>query len=211
MTFALCFSCGNTKFGAVCPCEKCGVASTGDAGLDIAFSDHHISSKTIGQFGDVIQSIQTMDEDPMVRFWVFMRFITEYHGDILSAQPPDDFADRVDAVYSKASFPTITVEPGITRPSESGPETTIAIPVALVDAYEEQYELFGGLASVEVKLLDGTIHRHVILAKTGAGRDLILGGDHPNLSASDIDGLRATRGCFLSFRRRPWVSATGVQ
>jgi len=39
MSLALCFNCGNVKFGALCECDKCGIASTGDMDLDILFSD----------------------------------------------------------------------------------------------------------------------------------------------------------------------------
>jgi len=46
VTWALCLNCGEVKFGAICPCPKCNVESTGDMNLDIAFSDHHMAKET---------------------------------------------------------------------------------------------------------------------------------------------------------------------
>ena len=38
MTMALCFNCGDIKFGAICPCPKCQAESSGDMELDIRAS-----------------------------------------------------------------------------------------------------------------------------------------------------------------------------
>src|SRR5947208_1440674 len=62
MTWALCFNCGATKFGASCPCPECQRASTGDMGLDIAFSDHHWSEATLKAFGEVVRSLRRVGE-----------------------------------------------------------------------------------------------------------------------------------------------------
>src|SRR3712207_2549830 len=98
MTMALCFNCGETKFGAICPCPKCGVASTGDVQLDIAFSDHHMSKKTIAAFGDAVRAIAAVEADPPVRFWTFIAFVSRRHGDeILKADVPPELAERVEA------------------------------------------------------------------------------------------------------------------
>ena len=65
MTIALCFNCGHMKFGAICPCPECRIASTGNMNLDIAFSDHWMSVDTIRAFGEVIRAIRRVcDDDP---------------------------------------------------------------------------------------------------------------------------------------------------
>src|ERR1043166_2953476 len=71
MTMALCLSCGSTKLGAFNPCSNCRAGPSGDKDLDILFSDHRMSARTIEQFGQVIRAIQGATADPEVRFWVF--------------------------------------------------------------------------------------------------------------------------------------------
>jgi hypothetical protein len=110
MTMALCFNCGHTKFGALCPCPECNVASTGDMNLDIAFSDHHMSVATIGAFGEVVRAIRRVCEDDQLRFWSFIRFVSVHHGDILGVQMPPEQAAECDAVLVRAQPPPVTVE-----------------------------------------------------------------------------------------------------
>ena len=54
MTWALCFNCGELKFGAYCPCPECQVASTGDMNLDLLFSDHYLTRATLGALGEMV-------------------------------------------------------------------------------------------------------------------------------------------------------------
>lgn len=113
MTMALCFNCGHTKFGAICPCPECGVASTGDMNLDITFSDHCMSVTTIGAFGAVIRAIRQTCEDKELRFWAFIRFVSIHHSDILSVQIPPEQAAACDAVLARAHPPPVWVEPSL--------------------------------------------------------------------------------------------------
>ncbi len=55
MTWALCHGCGGTKFGAIVPCPECHLDSTGNFEMDVRFSDHHISHRTINEFGAVLK------------------------------------------------------------------------------------------------------------------------------------------------------------
>ena len=45
MTIAICFACGAIKFGALCPCEKCGTTpkSEDEIAVSLLMSDHHMS------------------------------------------------------------------------------------------------------------------------------------------------------------------------
>src|SRR4051794_1647899 len=72
MTWALCFNCGETKFGALCPCPSCQEGSTGDINLDIAFSDHHMAVETIKEFGEVVRAIRRACDEDELRFWSFI-------------------------------------------------------------------------------------------------------------------------------------------
>ncbi len=68
MTWALCFNCDKVKFGAICPCLKCEVKSTGDINLDIAFSDHNMTKETLEDFGKVVGTIHSRCDDSELCF-----------------------------------------------------------------------------------------------------------------------------------------------
>jgi hypothetical protein len=110
MTWALCFNCGTTKFGAICPCPECVVGSTGDMGLDIAFSDHHMSEATLKAFGEVVCSIRRVCEDDQLRFWSFIHYVSTRHPEILGVDMAADKRDRCEEVVARANPPPVTVE-----------------------------------------------------------------------------------------------------
>lgn len=110
MTLALCFNCGETKFGAFCPCAKCHVGSSGDLGLDIAFSDHSMSVATIEAFGKVIVAIRAVCDDDGLRFWSFLRYISLNHSDILRIEQAADAEAKCDEVLARAHPPPVVVE-----------------------------------------------------------------------------------------------------
>lgn len=123
MTMALCFNCGHTKFGAICPCPECQVASTGDMGLDIAFSDHRMSVATLGAFGDVVRAIRRVCDDDQLRFWSFIRYVSVHHPDILGFDQPAEQQAACDAVLARARPPAVAVaeSPRSTALHSSGP------------------------------------------------------------------------------------------
>jgi hypothetical protein len=110
MTLALCFNCGATKLGAICPCPKCEFASTGDMNLDIVFSDHNLSVATLEAFGAVVASIRRVCDDDQLRFWSFIHYISTTHSEILGVNMPEDLRERCEAVVSRANPPLVTVE-----------------------------------------------------------------------------------------------------
>ena len=124
MTMALCFNCGHTKFGALLPCSECGAGSTGNMGLDIAFSDHHMSGGTIEGFGNVIRAINRVCEDHSLRARSFIRYVSNEHSDILTMDVPPDEAAQCDEVLKRAQPPKVTVEESeearFRRDSEAG-------------------------------------------------------------------------------------------
>ena len=110
MTWALCFNCGGTKFGAICPCPDCDVASSGDMELDIAFSDHHMSVDTLKSFGEVVRSIRQVCDDDALRFWSFIRYVSTNHSDILGVTLEPELQTRCDAVLAHAQPTPVVVE-----------------------------------------------------------------------------------------------------
>lgn len=79
MTEALCLHCGTIKFGAICPCGECGVASSGDMELDIAFSDHCVSADTLIRFGTVIRKIRTTCANEEIVAWSFLAYVSVHY------------------------------------------------------------------------------------------------------------------------------------
>ena len=109
MTYALCFNCGSTKFGALVPCRECNGAASGNMDLDIAFSDHVISEATIGAFGDVIKAIRLSCDDDDLRFWAFVRYVSVHHPDILQIKQPEAEQQECDGILTRASPLEVTV------------------------------------------------------------------------------------------------------
>jgi hypothetical protein len=58
MTMAVCFKCGEIKFGAFCPCSKCASAprSEDDLALSLAMTDHYFDMPALEQMGKRIKS-----------------------------------------------------------------------------------------------------------------------------------------------------------
>ncbi len=106
---ALCFNCGEVKFGAICPCPGCAVASSGDMALDIAFSDHFYDVETLKEFGSVIRAIQSASEDPSTRFWAFIHYISEQHPGILKANLKPEMSARLADVLRGVVLPPVTI------------------------------------------------------------------------------------------------------
>jgi hypothetical protein len=107
---ALCFHCGQTKFGAICPCPDCGVSSTGNIQLDIAFSDHHLSVATIGAFGEVVRALRRVCPDDKDRFWAFIQYVSTHHPDILLIESPAEEGARLARIAALANPPPVVIE-----------------------------------------------------------------------------------------------------
>lgn len=109
MMMALCFSCGEVKFGALCPCPVCQVESSGDMELDIAFNDHNCAVETLHEFGAVIRCIGTEAKDPETRFWTFIHYVSNNHPSILKAEPQPHLRDEVERVLRSIVLPAVTL------------------------------------------------------------------------------------------------------
>ena len=113
MTMALCLNYSHTKFGALLPCPECGAGSTGNMGLDIAFSDHHMSGGSIEGFGKVIRATNHVCDAESVRARSFIRYVSNEHSDILTIDLPPDKAAESDEVLKRARPPKVTVEESV--------------------------------------------------------------------------------------------------
>ena len=111
MTWALCLNCGEVKFGAICPCPKCSVASTGDMNLDIAFSDHHVARESLEQLGQVVAAIQRASSDRQLCFWTFIRYVAIHHPSILGVDLKPEVQLKCDELLRQIVIPEFTMRP----------------------------------------------------------------------------------------------------
>lgn len=108
MTYNLCFHCAQVKYGGIfVPCPACGGANTGDWDLDVLFSDHQLSVTALEGFAGVRKSIHAVSDDPEIRHWAFILFVSRNHPSMLSVTLQPDFAKRVEAVLEVADPPTV--------------------------------------------------------------------------------------------------------
>jgi hypothetical protein len=111
MTWALCLNCGEVKFGAICPCPKCQVSSTGDMQLDIAFSDHHLGRQSLEQLGAVVAAIHRVSSDEQLCFWTVIRYISLHHPTILGVNLDPDIQGKCDALLAQVALPSVSLHP----------------------------------------------------------------------------------------------------
>jgi len=109
MTMALCLFCGELKFGALCQCEECGEGSTGEMEIDIAFSDHRMTKKSLIALGRIVKHINESEAKPQeVKFWVFLKYIAVTCPGLLVGD--FDFPKEVESEYLRIIFPPIKID-----------------------------------------------------------------------------------------------------
>jgi hypothetical protein len=69
LTIAVCWKCGESKFGAFTPCGKCKAmpGSEDDLALSLAMTDHYFDMATLKQMGASIASGNPPQLDPETR------------------------------------------------------------------------------------------------------------------------------------------------
>ena len=110
MTIALCFKCGDTKFGALLQCQKCDAPPTGNMSLDVLFTDHKFSVEILSDFGDVIKAISSVSDDVALNFSAFLLYMSNNHKEILTVNHDDQKTALCDALLEKAKVPLIKIE-----------------------------------------------------------------------------------------------------
>lgn len=119
MTWALCLSCGHTKFGAICPCPECNVSSCGDMSVDITFSDHNILPKSLEDLGGAIKAIHRVTDDQRLRFDSFMYYVSQNHPGLMYCELAPDYVTVVKQTLDKANIPPFTLQ---MKPAEGKPD-----------------------------------------------------------------------------------------
>lgn len=87
MTMAVCFRCGETKFGAFCPCPRCHAMPQNeeDLALSMAMTDHYFNLPTLKLMGAKIRSGKAIHLEPETH----ARLIADIRSSGLVAQMQD--------------------------------------------------------------------------------------------------------------------------
>lgn len=81
MTVAVCYKCGEFKFGAFTPCEHCGAlpATEDDLALSLMMTDHYFDRKTLDAMSTEVKNGKPLRLAPETRE-TLVRQIREFPG-----------------------------------------------------------------------------------------------------------------------------------
>lgn len=107
MTIALCLNCGETKFGALCPCLKCGAPATGHMKVDIAFSSNYLRSEALDQLGAVVVALRAASEDSDLRLAALLHYASENYPNILHIEFKPEALSEINDLLDRAQLPPL--------------------------------------------------------------------------------------------------------
>ena len=107
MTIALCLNCGETKFGALCPCLKCGAPATGHMKVDIAFSSNYLRSEALDQLGAVVVALRAASEDSDLRLAALLHYTSENYPKILHIEFKPEALSQINELLERAQLPPL--------------------------------------------------------------------------------------------------------
>ncbi len=201
MTIALCLSCGDTKFGAMCPCGTCGEAATGQFDLDVLFSDHQMPVHTLDAFGGLIKSLSARCDDPTLRFWAFLSYVSDHPSELMSVTPPAEIADAVADLIREVDLPLIDVEMRRRSQDDDRPCQSLALPSDWFNSYARVYP-FDEVAKVQLRFHNGQTTKGFLGLQDGQPTLSYLGTTDPE----NLVAIRNAPGCMFGWLMRPkWV------
>jgi hypothetical protein len=123
-THVVCLNCGEVHFGALVPCDKCGFepmkmleSEPNFISVFILFSDHHMSKKTLENFGAVVKKLKPVFPDFGVRFWALLHYVAQTYPNagIINASKfklPPSLQERIVTGVESLGLPVFEIEPG---------------------------------------------------------------------------------------------------
>jgi len=87
------------------------MASTGDMGLDIAFSDHRMSKQSLEELGAVVAAIHKASADNELCFWTFIRYVARNHPTILGVELKPELEHKCDQLLQDIKLPSVIITP----------------------------------------------------------------------------------------------------
>ena len=111
MTAALCFNCGEMKFGVIPACRHCKVQEAiAPMEVGIWFSDHHFTINTLKQLGIVIKEINPHCDDPMACFTTFLYYISQNVSDCPTLDLKEKEKEEIESILTKCTLPNVVFE-----------------------------------------------------------------------------------------------------
>ena len=111
MTAALCFNCGEMKFGVLPACQNCKVQEAiVPMEVGIWFSDHHFTINTLKQLGIVIKEINPHYDDPIMCFTTFLYYISQNVSDGPTLDLKEKQKEEIESILTKFTLPDVVFE-----------------------------------------------------------------------------------------------------
>jgi len=84
----------------------------GDVKLNIFFSDHSMEPETIEALGGIIGRINAAYSDPALRFWIFIRYVTQQAPGLMQAEVPESLGigAQVEDALQALALPPIEIK-----------------------------------------------------------------------------------------------------
>jgi hypothetical protein len=119
-TMAMCPNCGEIHFGALVPCDKCGFACDKKTDLMpvcLLFSDHHMSVRTLENFGKVMKILHPAFPDFDERMWALFQYIANTYPEsgIVNSETfrlPDPLQAKIPSTLRGLKLPVFEIERG---------------------------------------------------------------------------------------------------
>jgi len=106
MTMALCFNCGNIKFGALTSCDECGYDPNNELLRDVSirFSDWFLNDDDFNLYSSVIKQIHLSCHENDLCLWTFLRFMSVNYPSILSVDMSVDLVIQSDEILKTVNI-----------------------------------------------------------------------------------------------------------
>ena len=114
MTISLCLACGELKFGAYCPCPKCGAEpEEQDKPLSVRLSDHYLADETLREIGQIVRFLRQASDDPRACLDALARFLVREHPEIYDDALTPEAEARAEALLARIDLPRIVPRPSV--------------------------------------------------------------------------------------------------
>ena len=163
----------------------------------------------------MIQAISKEDAEPKVRFWAFLRYISDNHPQILSVEIEEAMRERVEQTLKKVSLPPVNLEksPQAKRHEQErarGMEVQLS-PAGAARLYEASgrwdkiLELRIASCEVEVLLADGRVAKGFRLTAVKEEASISREDRRYQFAAEDVKAVRRAFRWMWPFASRGWV------
>lgn len=103
---SLCLDCGQLKVPHSRKCEHCGAIPTRRMGLNRALTNKYLPLEAVEKLGEVIMEINFRCDDPGLRYWTFIHFVSSTLPFVVSARLHPDLKAIAEEILDGLSLPS---------------------------------------------------------------------------------------------------------